>query len=422
MHKYIKVTPNFHIFLNPAERFRTEVDLTFSSGGAFFENEDERGLTHLLEHCLVVQTQKYTKKELNRFVFERDFYKNASTSVLTQNIVLEGHKDYTLEMLELAINFALEPKFTQDVLDQEKNIVLREIDQRKGEPNYRLYRLITENVYTKDSRDYCEVIGDAEIVAKATLEQLESIHKRILETSHFILSVVGGNVDEEKIIELVNKFTKNLKSDKTHPIDENAKNYLHDFKYKPIVSDLGHEHCTLTLAIPCPISYENQKERNILSEVYFSFPEGTFYKKLREELGLVYSVDYNYDESLQLLNITLIGEIGILAQLVKETENLLTKTEEFINKEDVEIIKNLYIKRQEIASDNPNAAVNFMISVLLNYGVIADYEKYLDEVRAMDFEKVLDLGNKIKDGWKDIRLVAVSKNKEIEDLKLDGIN
>lgn len=419
MHKYIKLAPNFHIILNPANRFRTELNLTYSSGGAYFEKDNQKGQTHLGEHCLVTQTKDLNKTELSRLVFEKDIYKNASTGVLTQDMTLSGHKDYVDEMLDLILNFAFEPKFSQDVLDQEKQIVLREIAQKKGDPSYKLWRLVRENIYKLGSKDLCEVSGKEDIVAATTVKDLEKIHQRILKESHFLLSVVGGNVEEEKIIKAAEKYSKNLKSDQTHPIDQNAENLIQDFKYKPIVSELAHDHCVLTLGIPCKINYGNRPIREIFSELFFYFPEGILYKKLREELGLIYSVEHYYDESLQMLRITLVGEIGNVERLVAETVDILTNPEKYIKESEVSIIKNLYVKRQQVASDNPYHPVDFLVNTLMNYGIEQNYDEYLEEIKNLKFKNILDFGKELKDSLTNTKVIAVSKNSEIEKLKLD---
>lgn len=419
MHKYIKLTPNFHIFLNPAKRFKTDLNLTFSSGGAFFEKSNQKGLTHLLEHSIIKQTKKINKKELNQLLFEKDIYRNASTSVLTQDISMSAHKDYAEQMLDLILNFAFDPNISDEILEQEKQIVLREIAQRKGDPMYKLWRLVTENIYKEGSKDLCEVTGDEDIVANATIKDLKDIHKRVLSESHFLLSVVGGNVNEDQIIKKAEKFAKELPFEKTHPIDQNAENFIQDFKYKPIVSELAHDHCVLTLSIPCRINYGNRSIRDIISEILFYYPEGIFYKILREELGLIYSVDYYYDESLQLLRIRLVGELNNVNRLIEESIKILAEPAKYINPKKVNIIKNLYIKRQQIASDNPYTSVDFLMGTLLTYGIEQNYEEYLDEIKQLSFEEIINYGFDIKAGIKDAFIVAVSKNKEIEKLNFE---
>lgn len=418
MHKYIKLAPNFHILLNPAERFRTEVTLSFSSGGAFYENEDQKGLTHLLEHCEIKRTKELSKKDLNKLLFEKDLYLNASTGILMKDMVMTGHRDYAFEMVDLILQFGFRPEISQDILDAEKAIVLRELAQRKGDPGYKLTRLISGSVYKNGSKDLVEVTGNEEIVAKASIEDLYKVHQRVLKDSHFILTVVGGNIDEEKIIAMASDYSKSLPSDSTHPIDKNADNFLQEFKYKPIVSDLAHEHCVLSLMIPLSSHYGNRALRDIISEVLFYYPEGVLYKTLRDDLGLVYSVDYTFDESLQTLRIMLVGEIGNTQRLIEESLKILNSPEEYLNKEKVNLIKNLYIKRQQIASDNPYNPVNFMIETMLNYGVEQRYEEYLEEIKALSYESIMEYANELKKGIPEMKIVVVSRDKSIEKLKL----
>ncbi len=418
MHKYIKLTPNFHILLNPANRYRTELGLTFSSGGAFFENNNQKGLTHLLEHCEIKRTDKLLKQDLNNLIFEKDIYRNASTGVLMKDIVMSGHKDDFETMLELILKFGFTPEISEDVLEIERQIVLRELIQRKGDPGYKLTRLILESIYKPGSKDLVDVAGDEEVISKATIDQLYTTHQRVMRDSHFILSVVGGNVDEEKVLQAAQNYSKLYPSEFTHPIDQNADNRIQDFKYKPIVSELAHDHCVLNLAIPLTSHYGNRAVRDLISEILFYYPEGILYKTLRDELGLVYSVDYNFDESLQMLRITLVGEIGNTQRLIEETTKILLQPENYLFEEKVQIIKNLYIKRQQIASDNPFTPVDFIVNTLLNYGVEQNYEQYLEEIKSLSFQAILDYANELKNNIINMRVVAISKDSSIEKLKL----
>ena len=418
MYKYIKLSPNFHLFINPSPHFRTEMNLTFSSGGAFFEKEEEKGLTHLLEHCEVQRTKALSKKELSKLLFEKDLYRNASTGILMKDITLSGHRDYIDTMLELILQFGFEPEITQEILDIEKQIVLRELAQRKGDPSYKLGRMVLESIYKANSKELVDIAGNEEIIANATIDQLQKIHKRVLENSHFLLSIVGGGIDIEKIEKLAKKYSKNLPSDKTHPIDQTGENFIQDFKYKPIVSELAHEHCILSMSVPVQTNFGNRSIRDILAEILFFYPEGILYKTLRDELQLVYSVDYTFDESLEMLRINMVGEIGNAQKLIDETIKILKTPEDYINEDKLKIIKNLYVKRQELSSDNPTTSTEFVTNTLLNYGVEQNYEDYLKELKEVKFEDIINYSSEIRVNLKDMRVVVVSKDKEIEKLEL----
>lgn len=209
-----------------------------------------------------------------------------------------------------------------------------------------------------------------------------------------------------------------LESNQTHPIDQNGINKIHDFKYKPIVSELAHDHCIINFALPAEIHYGNRSIRQILAEMLFFYPQGEFYRVLREELGLVYSVDFSFDESLQMIHIVLVGEIGDANRLVEETKKILLNYEKFITEEKVEIIKNLFIKRQEIASDNPYQPVDFVVDTMLGFGVEETYEQFIKIAKETSFEEILGYAEKLNQSLKDMKIVIVSKDKSIEKLKL----
>lgn len=173
--------------------------------------------------------------------------------------------------------------------------------------------------------------------------------------------------------------------------------------------------------ISCQVHFGDREIREIYSELFFYSTEGFFFKKLREELGFVYSVDHGYDESLQMLHITMIGEIDNVEKLLKESINILKSTSKLIKKERLDLIKNHYLKRQEIASDNPYTPINFISNTLLNYGVVQDYTEYLDQIRKIEYKSVIEFANNIITNIGKARLIFISSNQQIQNLKAENI-
>jgi predicted Zn-dependent peptidase len=209
MYKYIKLANNFLLVINSVKRFKTELRMTFSSGGAYFEDQDEKGLTHLLEHVEIKQTSKQNPEELNKLLFEKDINRNASTGILTKEIFVGGHKDDLNLMLDMILEFSFAPTITEETLHIEKEIILRELAQRKGDPGYKLNRLVNESIFKKGSKNLTDIGGDENLFANATIKQLQNLHKKILSRSHFILSIVGGGINEKELIKENKKIFAN---------------------------------------------------------------------------------------------------------------------------------------------------------------------------------------------------------------------
>ncbi len=413
MVKYIKLRDNFHLIINPANRYRSEINFAFTSGGAIFEEEKHKGLSHLMEHCILRETANHTRQEVDDMLFRKDIYRNASTGVTVMDMVLAGHKSDLDLMLEFILHFAFRPKISNDLLEQEKEIILREHDQRNGEPNFKLYKLIMKKIYDEGSRARCDILGDKEIIKAATVQDLMDIHSRMIKDSHFILNIVGGGVDIDKIKETIEPYLKELPLKANHTVDYDVPNKLFDFKYMPIVSKLAHDHSNITFAVPCTVNQANKPVRDFLAELFFSFPTGIFYTRLREELRLIYSLHYTYDESTQHLLIDMTTDIDLIYKLIDEVKDILSNFDEFFTEEKVNIIKDLYVKRQEMNSDNPYHPADFLSNSLMNWGNAVTYKQYLKNLKEISLDNVLTLYNEIKSNIDKSRIVVVSNKKEI---------
>jgi hypothetical protein len=58
---YKQLSPFIHVFANPSARKKFEIEITYSSGGSWFEKNLDRGKKHLLESRAKrrQQTSKY---------------------------------------------------------------------------------------------------------------------------------------------------------------------------------------------------------------------------------------------------------------------------------------------------------------------------------------------------------------------------
>ena len=126
-------------------------------------------------------------------------------------------------------------------LDREKEIVLSEITERRGNPQYRLYYDVSRQILTPESFSNHEVLGDSEVVGKTSVEDLKRIFKSLQNRSEFIMCISGGGIDEEYVKQKV--LSLNLEKGKTLALPFDFKNELFDFKNEAIQHKDGHEEC-----------------------------------------------------------------------------------------------------------------------------------------------------------------------------------
>jgi predicted Zn-dependent peptidase len=390
-----------------------------TAGGSYFEQKGQKGVRHLLEHCMVGRTKDLDFEALKNFLFEKDIYNNAYTGRLSMDFILAGHRSDNQIMTDLLFEFAFNPTITNDIVDREREIVLREISQYAGGPNYRLNRTLIQSIFEPESCVHCEVLGERDDVKNATLDTFETIRKQMLEQSHFIVTAVGGGIDLNSLVSRLESFASAIDSSKTLPINYQPRNVLKKFKYLPVVDDLGHDHAVINIVIPCPVTLDNRPVRAYLKELLFEDPIGVLYNRLRNELGLVYSLSYNFDISSDTLSIELACEIEHIKQIIDEVSEVFSSFDKVFSDERVKTIRDLVIKRRELNEDDPGFIVDFTVNILTDFGVIVNYEDYVRLVEQVTLDDIRKLYNTLCENLNEKQIVVVSNKHEIENLVID---
>jgi predicted Zn-dependent peptidase len=414
--QYLQLAPNFRLIANPLDRFEVKFNMYFSAGGAYFEEDGAKGCTHLLEHCMLSRTKKLDEKQLKNFLFESDIYTNAFTGRLGMDFLVSGHKSDSEKMFELMLEFGFDPTLTNEVLNQEKEVILREISQYSGQTNYRLNRTLIEAMFEPGSYSYCEVLGKSADVKNSTIGTLKNIQKRMYDKSNFIVTVSGGGIDVDKVVKKLEPLVAKLSNPDALPINFQPPNKLKNFKYLPVVSDLGHEHAVLKVIIPCPVTLENRPVRSYIKELIFEYPVGVLYSKLRDELGLIYGLNYAFDMASNTLAIEMTCEIEHITKIISEIKSAFSNFENIFTDHKTKIIKELIIKRRELSEDDPQFAIDFLVNMLGDFGVIVNYEDYIKQIASVSIEDIKVLYDLIHENLSKMQIVVVSNKKEIKDI------
>lgn len=199
---YEKINQQTHILYSSIDRFRFEIEIILHCGGSVFEKEQNRGQKHLLEHCIASRTKNFNFQELKDFQFAQNISLNAYTGPVTMGLTATGHRNDLEKVLIVLWEMITNPTFEQSILEREKEIVLREISERRGDPAYELHYFIQNQVFTADSIEVHEVLGDADKVSLTTLDDFSTLHSQSLKDSQIIIQIAGSEIDITKIKEI----------------------------------------------------------------------------------------------------------------------------------------------------------------------------------------------------------------------------
>jgi predicted Zn-dependent peptidase len=431
MIQYQKINDFIHLnYFSQPDIKKLEIEIVLHHGGSFFESKEDRGKKHLMEHCIATRTTKMNKDEFKDYQFANNMMFNAFTSPMHLGVNVTTHIAKFYEALDITLEMIFAPTFDQIVLDQEKEIVLREITERRGSPDYKAWFFAIESIFDADSIENHQTLGDAEMVAQTTVVDLVKLHKENLSSSHILINITGPNsggdfVDLEYLKSRINHWMQLDTEFKTAlnqlpKVELNYKvpsEFLDKTSVKLLSADFCHQESELQIFLPCKYGYDDLATLKIFSELYLKF-YGKVYDKLRDQKGYIYSMQSEFRPRIQCVQIIMSCEMEYIQPIINEIKEIFSDFESSFDERKFNQFKEVMYLKTDLSTDEPDIMFDFMNYGLLSYSKVRDIYEYTKQIENVTKEQVGAIFNSIKEGWKDIRVVATSKNPEIEKLEI----
>ncbi|MBZ9635802.1 M16 family metallopeptidase [Clostridium sp. FP1] len=256
--------------------------------GSRNENASSSGISHFIEHMLFKGTSGRTAKQIAEAIEDVGGQINAFTgkeATCYYIKALDTHLELSLDILS---DMLFNSNFSEEEIEKEKGVIFEEINMSEDSPEDVLIDLHTKAIWNKDSISL-PILGTMETVKsfnrKMMLDYIDSYY--IPENS--VISI-SGKFDMKNIEKLLEKYFG-----KWHTKNKNITKYSspgllnhHYFRKKDI------EQLHISLGIPgVEIGNEDTYTLILLSNILGGGASSMLFQKIREELGLCYSI-YSY--------------------------------------------------------------------------------------------------------------------------------
>lgn len=283
------------IIVHPMVDTKTVTITVFVKTGSDYERDNERGLSHFLEHMCF----KGTKQRPTAFGISKEFdvlgaKQNAFTSNDMTAYYVKGQSKDIEKLFDLVSDIYLNPTFPEADIEKEKGVVLEEINLYNDQPQHVVYEKLLNLMYG-DQPIGRMIAGTLASVKALTRNDLVKYHKLQYVPSRTIISI-AGNVENKKILDLVKKYFKTTVEgkgrDKVKPKKQNTKNRtVHTYRK----TDQTH----LMLGFPgVPVFDKNVHAYHLLARILGYGFTSRLFLLLREELGVAYYVQAHSENSL----------------------------------------------------------------------------------------------------------------------------
>ena len=300
--------------------------------GSRLETEDENGISHFLEHMAFKGTKTRTARaiaeEFDSIGGQFNAYTSKERTVYYAKVLSEN----THTALDIIADIIQNSSYSEEDIKKEYDVICQEIAQTLDSPDDLAFEKLYDVAYQGQSFGR-SILGTAKNIANFTTDSFNAYVDAHYHSENMFLSI-AGDVEHEEVVKMARDLF-DVKS-QTSLVATDAK-YIGG---NSIIAKPNLEHSTIVMAYPS-VSYI-EKERfyhaQILSLILGGGMSSRLFQKIREEMGLSYSVGaYNSSYS----------DVGLFSLYAGTSHENLAKVQELLLEEASKIIS--HVSEQELA-------------------------------------------------------------------------
>lgn len=388
MHKMIRFPSGLRLIMKKIDFLRSVSAGIWVGAGSAFEDETNNGISHFIEHMIFKGTKIRTSFEIADSIDKIGAQINAFTAKECTCFYTKSVDEHLGKCLEILSDMLFNSIFDQTEMTKEKKVVIEEISMVEDSPEDVCHEILAK-VFFEGNPLNRSIIGTADNINNFDKEKIVNFMSHHYCPQNIVISV-AGNFDFDKLTQWVTKYFE----------EKFSGEYCPNFTAAPIhipVSKMGNkvkqlEQASIAIGFPSPIFNNNESyPMMLMSNIMGGSMSSRLFQKIREELGLAYSV-YSYISSYKNNGIFTVycgtnpqNIEKAIETSIKEIKKMLSegvKKEEFLRGK--EQLKGSFILGQE----NTVSIMNVYGKMLLMSDEIFDLDKKLEDINAITMEDI----------------------------------
>ena len=378
------------------------IEITVKNG-AYTEDKDYNGLSHLYEHMFFKANKDYPSQKafLDR-VNELGISFNGTTSDERVNYFVTLSKDKLVDGLQFMNSAIRYPMFDTVEMRKENPVVAGEFQRAESNPFFTLFDKMNKEVWG-DNYSRKNPIGDYNIIYTATAEKMNVIKNKYYYPNNSLLAICG-DVDHNKAFAEVEKIFSTWAPSGFDPFQKWPIPEFKPIEYsKQVVVESPNAQVPLFL-----ITYHGPDTRNDIKSTYaadvFSYILQQKNSKLYSELvetGLAYQVNVGYQTAKY------VGPIQIIMvpspRKIEEAYNVLMKnidqwdSDDYYTDEQLQTAKDLLSVSEAYNMEKPSQFIH-TVTYWWCSATIPYYTNYIDNLQKVSREDIKEYVRKYVKG------------------------
>lgn len=289
--------------------------------GSIYENQDNMGASHLLEHLLFDGTKKRSRFELEEGIKDKGGYINAHTDKEFTEFILLMPKEQFEFGFDILADMLFNSNFPKPELAKERKVVAEEIKKDLSSLDYQVETFFDSLVFA--NTPYTQpVLGSEESINKISRKEIEEYYKTYYQPNRMQVLVMG-DFNSEKMKNVVEKYFGFASA--LRPAYEPLLSLNFPKKSEVKYKTFSTPNTDLKIAFPAPRFDEPDfYPIRILVEILNSQETSPLYQPLKggkDPLTIDFSANLDFKKEYSLLNFNLTTDSEKKVNIILETLN-----------------------------------------------------------------------------------------------------
>ncbi len=283
--KTITFDNGFRIVIQNEEHAKTCALGIWVASGSAYETPETAGTSHFTEHMVFKGTRSRSTLDIARETNATGGEINAYTAREYTCFYARVLPEHSPEILDIICDMLRFPKLLPEDIETEKGVIAEEFSMFEDDPESLCSDTFIKNIWSGSMLGY-DILGTRGNVASMTREKLTEHMKKFYVPERTVASFCG-KFDEEKLVDICGKYFGAL-GNTGSVISPCGAEYR---KNITLVKKASLQN-QLVIGFPGICTCDPRRHTAaVISRILASSTSSKLFQRLREELGLVYSVD-----------------------------------------------------------------------------------------------------------------------------------
>lgn len=364
------------------------------SAGSIYEEPNEAGMSHVLEHMLLKRTKRYSESLLITKLAEMGGITNATTDKDMTCYFVYTVSDNWRQAVDIMASVVREMDIRASELEKEKRVIVEEINMRRDR-YMDLYNLAVSSILSKSNPYSKHVEGTPAKVLALTRSRLASYYKKTYGT-YMVLANCPPAIKDKVRSYMSSRFGKHDRPIPSPPVGPDA--------YRHGVYVVNRDKSQYTHVISFPTYPKTEHRKNVITNfIRFAVINGSFKSRmmyiLRTRLALLYHISSSNDvyRDLGILNIEASTTTNNLMKILSVFVAVVKRIQAHgLTPKELRFFKKAYLSNKSLVFANEEFRTSWHAENHF-YGCSISEKQYTDYIKNITNDDIIGVSREVLD-------------------------